>query len=87
MHYQRWWTHGDPETKLNNRNTRPLDRFMDKIIKDRSGCWLWTANVNPRGYAMFYDGNKGGSAHRWIFQYVNEVELSPEQHIDHVPRS
>lgn len=86
MHYQRWWNHGDPLTKQNNRNRPAIDRFMMKVRKVPNGCWEWQANINPKGYAMFSADSQWQSAHRWIYQYHHGVELNPEEQIDHLCR-
>ena len=32
---------------------RAIERFMAKVEKDESGCWLWTAALRPNGYGAF----------------------------------
>jgi len=45
------------------------ERFWKKVSKDKSGCWLWVAALNSRGYGLFGFGGSGKTvlAHRWIF--------------------
>lgn len=33
------------------------ERFLSKIEKASSGCWLWTANKLPKGYGFFRMSN------------------------------
>ena len=40
-------------------------RFAAKYIPEpNSGCWLWEANTNRKGYGMFWLRGKKRSAHR-----------------------
>lgn len=43
----------------------PIDRFMEKVLIDASGCWLWTGAKKAAGYGNFMV-RKGhiASAHR-----------------------
>lgn len=64
----------------------PMQRFMAKVIKDDSGCWLFTAGRKPNGYANF----KAKSyttvhAHRWSYeQHVGPIPEGLE--LDHLCR-
>ncbi len=49
-----------------------ITRFLRKIIISDSGCWLWTAALNVKGYAIFNaerDGYNSGLAHNFAFEY------------------
>ena len=48
-------------------NQTVLERFMSKIIKDISGCWLWSGATNREGYGKFTVGRITVAAHRFIF--------------------
>ena len=45
---------------------RPIkDRFEEKYIPEpTTGCWLWTATADSRGYGSIHFGNKMKKAHR-----------------------
>lgn len=63
----------------------PLERFMDKVVVDEeTGCWLWTAQVNAKGYGRFsVRAGETHVAHRWIYEKL--VGPIPEGHwLDHV---
>lgn len=47
-------------------------RFRAKYVVDESGCWLWTASLNHRGYGQF--AIKHGDvvrAHRYAWELAN----------------
>ena len=46
------------------------DRFWAKVIKSQE-CWLWKAARSPRGYGIFYDGNRLVYAHRVSWSLAN----------------
>lgn len=49
----------------------PWDRFREKfVIDESSGCWLWVAGVDGRGYGRFSVGSTAHWAHRWAFEYL-----------------
>ena len=62
------------------------DRFMDKVSPEpNSGCWLWTAFVNPGGYGTFWMGDKLTMAHRTAYKmFVGEIPDGLE--LDHLCR-
>jgi hypothetical protein len=63
----------------------PLELFMGKTKRDpASGCLLWTASTNDKGYPIFHASDAQGcrftmGAHRWIFRekfgYLPEVVM------------
>jgi hypothetical protein len=61
----------------------PIERFKSKVEFDpETGCVIWTAYCDPKGYAQF--GRKGRAA-RWLYEYVNgpipeELEISHACH-------
>lgn len=60
--------------------------FWSKVRRDPSGCWLWTAAVNSKGYPCF--GVKGRSqlAHRLAYQMlVGPIPVGLE--MDHLCRT
>jgi hypothetical protein len=57
------------------RHRVPLaDRFWPKVICDlKTGCWLWTATRNEKGYGLIGSGGRGNTmlAHRaaWLIHH------------------
>lgn len=53
---------------------RPVDgsmlaRFMDKVSPEpTSGCWLWSANIDRKGYGIFTVGYVQHGAHRAAYE-------------------
>ncbi len=67
--------------------TAPIDRFREKYVVDPdSGCWIWQAFLNRKGYGEFYDGQTGMvRAHRWSYEHF--VGPIPDGlYIDHLCR-
>ena len=83
-HYQRMLTTGSPTGTL-----RPSAeaRFMAKVVKVPSGCWLWSASRDGDGYGMFSGRPDGGSirAHIWAYEYhIGPVPIGHQ--LDHLCR-
>lgn len=51
-HYKRWWRYGSVGSNPVGGLTT-ADRFMAKVEKAPSGCWIWTATINQYGYGEF----------------------------------
>lgn len=51
------------------------ERFMAKVYPEpNSGCWLWDAGVNSRGYGSFRIGGKTRLAHRASYElHVGQI--------------
>lgn len=50
------------------------EKFLSKVQKDPSGCWLWTGHVTDKGYGNFYFRGKNISAHRFSYtKYVGPL--------------
>ena len=47
------------------------DRFWSKVKKTRSGCWLWQATKDRKGYGQFWD-RRVVHAHRWVWERLRE---------------
>lgn len=46
-----------------------LERFLDKVSPEpNSGCWLWDAADNGKGYGLFSDENGRIYAHRYAYR-------------------
>lgn len=46
----------------------PDDRFLAKIDRDASGCWLWTGGTVRGGYGQFWLNGKHVYAHRYAYE-------------------
>lgn len=65
------------------RDPRLPDRFWEKIKVDlHTGCWLWTAHINLKGYAQFFWG-KQKRAHRVAYEELIR-EIPEELVCDHI---
>lgn len=62
-----------------------LSRFVSKVeVNEVTGCWLWTAYTNAKGYGYFRNSlQKTQQAHRYSYEYFVE-EIQPGFHIDHL---
>lgn len=40
------------------------------IPEPNSGCWLWTASLNNKGYGLLQRGGFKGYAHRFAYQHL-----------------
>ena len=61
------------------------ERIRDKIMPEsNTGCWLWTANLNDKGYPMLVANRKSYRAHRYIYRFFHP-ELEGE--LDHLCRT
>ena len=74
-----------------NHRVRPIiERFLEKILPEpNSGCWLWLASLNSKGYGQFYrdphESKAPMGAH--VFSYEHFVEPVPEGlTLDHLCR-
>lgn len=78
MHYTRWKLYKDV-----NHEVTTEDRFWAKVDKDNlSGCWLWTANTNGKGYPRFKCSDAGDYAHRYSYILANG-SIPEGREIDH----
>lgn len=51
-----------------------IGRFMAKVSKDESGCWIWTGAMRKSGYGAFGFGRATDYAHRASFRlFVGEI--------------
>ena len=68
---------------MNWGDTRLPARFWDKVIPEpNSGCWLWTAYCDERGYAKFQvESRKSTRGHR--LTVLAEGRLIGALQIDH----
>lgn len=63
----------------------PIERFLNKIMPQEDGCWLWTAALHSAGYGII--GNQSGTfyAHRLSYEFF-VGEIPQELDIDHLCR-
>jgi hypothetical protein len=36
-----------------------MERFIEKVVPQANGCWLWTGSVTAQGYGSFWFGRDG----------------------------
>lgn len=80
MHWRRNKKYGSPVALLMpaaaNRGRAAIDKFMERIKKVESGCWIWTGGKDSDGYGLF-NGKVGGvlyrRAHRFSVVYHKHV--------------
>jgi hypothetical protein len=84
-HYARMRTNGTLELQGRARRD-PAERFWLHVDKTEF-CWLWTGNVNRKGYGRFNDGDvTAKAAHRWSYEHVNGP-IPVGLQIDHLCRT
>lgn len=50
----------------------PIERFREKYVVDsKTGCWIWIASLNNKGYGNFRVDDKIVKAHRFSYEYYN----------------
>ena len=63
-----------------------ITRFMSKVEKADSGCWLWLGSTKYSGYGSFYSNGKGIRAHRYSYEvFVKKIPFGLV--IDHLCRN
>lgn len=74
----------------NNKTLKPLRifkddyaRFLSKINKLPNDCWNWTAGKYD-GYGTFFSNGKTVAAHRFSYEFHNDIKLETYEHIDHI---
>lgn len=57
--------------------SKPLmQRFLSKVEKQESGCWLWTGAIGSAGYGHFAFNGRPAKAHRVAYElFVGKIEL------------
>ncbi len=60
-----------------------LEAFLSKIIIVKSGCWVWIAFCNNKGYGQFNFNKKNARAHRFIYEYFYD-RICSDLTIDHL---
>jgi hypothetical protein len=62
------------------------ERFSSKISISKTGCWMWTAFINPNGYGYFTVKRKGINSHRFAYTALRGCIPSGLE-IDHTCRN
>ena len=62
-HYHRWSRHGDPEAGGSLRILNVRERWLSCVDKTPD-CWLWTGQLNNKGYGLFSINGGKRAAHR-----------------------
>ena len=52
------------------RRATPLQRLMDKVVKNDNECWIWTSRVDRGDYGYFHYEKKGRRAHRVAYELL-----------------
>lgn len=66
-HYARWRTRGDPFAHIEIRDVQAsdMDRLLDKCMPvTETGCWIWTAGLDGKGYGQIQFEGRVHRAHR-----------------------
>ena len=68
--------------KANRSRTRPLaDRFAEKYVVERDGCWRWFGAQKEDGYGSILAGGRITSAHRVAYELHNgPIPVGAEVH-------
>jgi len=66
-------------------------RLRDKIVVDDSGCWLWTAATDGKGYGAVKWDRRVACAHRLVFHLLCDDTLAVfpgrgKEQLDHLCR-
>lgn len=52
-----------------------LNRFMDRIVEDSNGCWVFQGYCNPSGYGHFHYNGYSYLAHRWSAEFISKHKV------------
>ena len=80
-------TNKDITAKARNLHAPMLERFGRYIRLDDSGCWIWIAAKNDKGYGVLGRGRRIdgiGRAHRLSYEFFHCCNLNPEQCVCHI---
>lgn len=63
----------------------PEERFSERFTISPDACWLWTGEIDAKGYPLFAVKDRKYRAHRWAWErYV--AALEPGQQLHHLCR-
>jgi len=63
-----------------------IERFLEKIERQDSGCWFWTAAIQNMGYGLFNVGGRKFLAHRFAYEYFKGT-IPDGCELDHLCRN
>lgn len=43
-------------------------KFLANVVKNESGCWVWSGRPNSSGYGRFTFNKAADTAHRWAYR-------------------
>lgn len=66
---------------------KAIARWEAKIDRRPNGCWIFTSNIAPDGYAHFWLAGRGRSAHRLSFERAYGWVPEKPMVIDHLCRN
>ncbi len=56
-------------------------RFLNHVVFDPSGCWLWTGYINPNGYGCAHSNGETRLAHRLAYAiFIGPVSSEHDLH-------
>lgn len=61
-------------------------RFLSRVRKEETGCWIWTAGKTDTGYGYFWEGSTTRVAHRWWYERLHGG-LADGLQLDHLCRN
>lgn len=61
-----------------------IDRIMDSIVCEPSGCWRWIRPLDKFGYGQLNLGNDNRHAHRRVYEFFMGVKVPGKMHVDHL---
>lgn len=65
------WVKGEPVRFVHNHHARrpAEERFWEKVdVPAPDACWEWKAKALPKGYGIFWDGERQVTAHRYSYE-------------------
>jgi len=64
------------------KNSPPIEKYIFKTKRDKSGCLVWTGYVSNSGYGSFMINGKNVMVHRWAFENFI-APIKPQNDICH----
>jgi hypothetical protein len=61
-------------------------QIASKIVRAPSGCWIWTACQDTKGYGLVRYQQKTRRVHRLVFELIGPQPLDPALQLDHLCR-
>lgn len=77
VHRSRMLRNGHTDLVAKGVGVPEVDRFWSRVDRSSNGCWLWTGEVQNRGYGVFYTYSGGKRikhlAHRYSLALVTPL--------------